>query len=68
MDHLTLNTAIGALEIDGFAETTSQHDDSVLERAGRLNGGLAAEPQPFAQIGFPPPCNMARLAGRAASR
>ena len=58
MDQLKLNTTIGALEIGGFAEMTPRHDDSALERAGRLGGGLGAEPQPFTQIGFPPPCNV----------
>ena len=53
MSQVTVNSAIGALEIDGFAEMTPRHDDRVLESIG-----LGIEPQPFTQVGFPPPCNL----------
>ena len=59
MDRLTVNAAIGALEIDGFEAGTTRHDDRALERVGLSRAGLGAEPQPFTQIGFPPPCNVA---------
>ena len=53
MSQVTLNSAIGALEIDGFEATSPRHDDCALESIG-----LRIEPQPFTQIGFPPPCNV----------
>ena len=64
MGQIMLNAAIGALEIDGFEGQASRHDDRVLESVG-----LGIEPQPFTQIGFPPPCNVSDddvmgLAGR----
>ena len=62
MDQLTVNAAIGALEIDGFKDAAPRHDDRMLESVGRSHGGSAAEPQPFTQIGFPPPCNVTESA------
>ena len=59
MNQLTVNAAIGALEIDDFKDAAPRHDDRALERAGLSRAGSAAEPQPFTQIGFPPPCNVA---------
>jgi hypothetical protein len=53
MDQVTLSAAIGALEIDGFEGQVSHQDDRVLESIG-----LRTEPQPFTQVGFPPPCNV----------
>ena len=63
MGQITLNAAIGALEIEGFEERVSRHDDRVLESIG-----LRAEPQPFTQIGFPPPCNVVGDSRDAADR
>ena len=54
MGQITLNAAIGVFEIDGMEGQTPRLDDHVLESIG-----LRAEPQPFTQIGFPPPCNTA---------
>ena len=48
-----LNDGLGAFEIDSFERPAPRHDDHVLESIG-----LRAEPQPFTQIGFPPPCNL----------
>jgi hypothetical protein len=64
MSQATVNSAIGALEIEGFEGKSPRPDDHVLEGIG-----LKSEPQPFTQIGFPPPCNVGdddvtELAGR----
>lgn len=58
MDQITLNAAIGALEVADVDARTPRHDDGALESMGRSHGGWGAEPQPFTQIGFPPPCNV----------
>ncbi len=63
MSQVTVNHMIGALEIDGFEVTSQRCDDCALEQAG-----LRAEPQPFTQVGFPPPCNVVGDARDAADR
>lgn len=63
MSQVTVNHVIGTLEIDGFEATSQRYDDCALEQAG-----LRAEPQPFTQVGFPPPCNVSNDSRDGAGR